>query len=518
MPDSGRTTSLWHAEATLPDVQSLDGDARCDVCVIGAGISGLTTAYLLARQGRSVLVLDDGPVGGGATLRTTAHLSNALDDRYYRLEHWHGENGARLAAASHAAAIEQIATIVATERIDCDFRRVDGYLVQGDPAGDGEELQRELEAAQRAGLDVALGRLPYEGYDFGPALRFAGQARFHPGHYLGGLARAAEALGVRIASPAHMSAIESESDVAAVVRTEAGAQVHCGAVVVATNTPVNDRLRIHTKQAAYRTYVIAARLPEGRAPDALLWDTCDPYHYVRLQPTDDGGGDWLIVGGEDHKTGQPDEEEAQAPFEALMQWTLARFPGVGRAQYRWSGQVLEPHDGLAFIGRNPMDAPNIYIATGDSGNGLTHGTLAGLLLSELIAGREHPWATLYDPSRKSLRAAATFVRENANFAAQYRDLLLPGEIRDAHELARGEGAIVRRGLTKHALYRDAQGGLHEMSALCPHLGCAVRWNTTEKTWDCPCHGSRFAAEDGRVLNGPANRALSPVEHDDRRAS
>jgi glycine/D-amino acid oxidase-like deaminating enzyme/nitrite reductase/ring-hydroxylating ferredoxin subunit len=517
MPDSGRTTSLWHAECRMPQPAALERDLACDVCVVGAGIAGLTTAYLLARQGRKVVVLDDGPIGGGATLRTSAHLSNALDDRYYKLEHLHGEDGARMAADSHGGAIEQIATIVATESIDCDFQRIDGYLVGGDPVSCVEELERELEAARRAGLDVEMTRVPAQ-FDFGPALRFARQARFHAGRYLAGLAHAAAKLGVRIASPVHMTQIESESDDAAVVHTDGGPILRCGAVVVATNTPVNDRLRIHTKQAAYRTFVIAGRVPRGTVPDILLWDTLDPYHYVRVQPAVDGAGDWLIVGGEDHKTGQPDEAEPQAPFELLEEWTRARFPAFATPEYRWSGQVLEPHDGLAFIGRNPMDAPNIYIATGDSGNGLTHGTLAGLLLSELIAGREHPWATLYEPSRKSLRAAATFVRENANFAAQYRDLLLPGEIGDARELERGQGAIIRRGMTKHALYRDARGTLHEMSALCPHLGCAVRWNGTEKTWDCPCHGSRFACEDGRVLNGPANRGLAPIEHDTQRAS
>ncbi len=246
-------------------------------------------------------------------------------------------------------------------------------------------------------------------------------------------------------------------------------------------------------------------------PDMLLWDTLDPYHYVRTQAAADGRGDWLIVGGEDHKTGQPDEEGSDAPFQKLQDWMRARFPGALEPEYRWSGQVLEPHDGLAFIGRNPLDADNVYIATGDSGNGLTHGTIAGLLLTELIAGRDHPWAKLYDPTRKSLKTTGRFLKENVNFAVQYKDLALPGEIDDPAELPRGQGAIVRRGLTKHALYRDERGTLHEMSALCPHLGCAVHWNATEKTWDCPCHGSRFACADGHVINGPANRGLAAVD-------
>lgn len=508
MPESGETLSLWQSQILPRPTTPLDADARCDVCVVGAGIAGLTTAYLLALQGRSVIVLDDGPIGGGATLRTTGHLCNALDDRYWRLERWHGPEGARLAAQSHSAAIDRIEAIVDSERIDCDFRRLDGYLVTGDPAQGSEELERELEAARRAGIEADMSCVPSD-FDFGMALRFPRQARFHAGKYLDGLAAAAQRVGVRIASPMHMTDIEDGRP--ARIATTAGVQIDCDAAIVATNTPVIDRLLIHTKQAACRTYVIAARVPRGDVADYLLWDTLDPYHYVRTQPGDDGG-DWLIVGGEDHKTGQPDDEDpGEAPFERLQAWARARFATMGVPEFRWSGQVLEPHDGLAFIGRNPMDASNVFVATGDSGNGLTHGTIAGMLLADLVAGRENPWATLYDPSRKSMLTVGTFLRENLNFASQYRDFATPGEVDDPEAIEPGQGALLRRGATKHALYRDKRGTLHELSAICPHLGCLVHWNGVEKTWDCPCHGSRFAAEDGHVLNGPANRGLTVIE-------
>ena len=186
------------------------------------------------------------------------------------------------------------------------------------------------------------------------------------------------------------------------------------------------------------------------------------------------------------------------------------FPMAGETVYAWSGQVMEPIDGLAFIGRNPGDAPNVYIATGDSGNGMTHGTIAGMLLSDLIQGLGNPWATVYDPARITLGAATEFTRENANVAAQYVDLVTPGEISSPDELGPGQGAIVRRGLKKIAAYRDEKGVIHELSAFCTHLKCVVSWNASEKTWDCPCHGSRFTAT-GEVVNGPAIVGLSPVE-------
>src|SRR5215213_399106 len=281
--DSGETTSAWWAAGGTPRFQPLVADARADVCVVGAGIAGLTTAYLLAREGKSVVVLDDGPVAGGETARTTAHLVNALDDRYYELERLHGARGARLAAESHTAAVDQIEEIVEREGIDCDFRRLDGYLCVG-PGQSTEQLGEELRAAHRCGLTEVkyVERLPYEPYDFGAALHFPYQGQFHILKYMGGLARAFTRLGGRIHTRTHADKIEGGDDGARVTTSE-GHVVGSSAVVVATNTPVNDVVSIHTKQAPYRTYVVGARVPKGSVPRALLWDTEDPYHYVRLQ-------------------------------------------------------------------------------------------------------------------------------------------------------------------------------------------------------------------------------------------
>jgi glycine/D-amino acid oxidase-like deaminating enzyme/nitrite reductase/ring-hydroxylating ferredoxin subunit len=497
LSDTGRTDSLWMETAAPRSMPPLTGDLRTDVCVIGGGIAGITTAYLLGLEGRRVVVLEAGALGGGETGRTTAHLSNALDDRYHVLERLHGREGARLAAASHAAAIRRIESIVATERIACDFQRLDGYLFV--PPGESlDVLDAEFEAARHAGLEEVrmVPRAPVASFNSGPCLVFPRQAQFHPLTYLDALASAIQRLGGQLFGSTHVTGVEAGPP--AVVSTDAGRTVTADFVVCATNTPVIDWLVLHSKQAPYRTYAIGARVPPGSVPVALYWDSADPYHYVRLH------GDVLIVGGEDHKTGQQDD--AYDRFAYLEAWARERFP-IGEVEYKWSGQVMEPVDGLGYIGRNPGDKGHIMVATGDSGHGMTHGTIAGILLTDLILGRPNPWEPLYAPSRKSLKSAAEYVKENVNVARQYLDYVSPGEVGSVDEIRPGHGALVRHGLTKLAVYRDDQGGLHQLSAVCTHLGCIVHWNTLEGTWDCPCHGSRFGT-DGRVLNGPA---VTPLE-------
>ncbi len=501
-PTSGTTISIWAATADTPSESTLQKNVETDVCIIGAGIAGLTTAFLLVKEGKDVVVLDDGPIGGGMTARTTAHLTNALDDRFYELERLFGEKGSRLAAESHTAAIDRVEEIVRAERIDCEFERVDGYLFIP-PNGTLKVLDDELPAAHRAGLVKVrrLERAPLKSFDSGPCLHFPRQAQFHPLKYLTGLAEAIKREGGHIFIGTHAAEIEEGR-----VRTTNGHTVVADAIVVATNCPVNDLVAMHTKQAPYTTYVIGARVKSGSIPLMLLWDApqdlSKPYHYVRLEKGEDY--DILIVGGEDHKTGQ--KHDGSQRFGKLEQWTRNRFP-IEEIEFRWSGQVMEPVDSLAFIGRNPGDE-NIFIATGDSGMGMTHGTIAGMLLTDLITEETNPWADLYDPSRKTLSAAKDFVKENLNVAAQYTDVLTAGEVDSVEDIELGQGAVVRSGLTKVAVYRDDDGTVHSTSAVCVHLGCIVTWNGVEKTWDCPCHGSRFDAL-GVVINGPANSDLPP---------
>ncbi len=503
---SGENLSVWLATAEWLEAPPLLEHEDADVCVVGAGIAGISVAYMLALEGKSVVVIDDGAVGSGETHHTTAHLTNALDDRYYELERLHGEGGAKLAARSHTAAIDAIEEIVGREGIDCGFERIDGYLVA--PPGESTNvLHRELEAARRAGVEVSFAEhVPTSSYDFGPALRFARQGQFHPLRYVNGVAAAIKRLGGRTYGRTHAKSIQGGDH--PLVDTAQGIKITARKIVVATNTPVNDMVTMHTKQAPYRSYVIGARIPKGAVPHLLLWDTPDPYHYVRLQPADNGHGhEYLIVGGEDHKTGQAEDFDER--FDRLETWTRQRFP-IEDVPLRWSGQVMEPMDGMAFIGRNPGEE-NVYIATGDSGNGMTHGTIAGMLITDLILGRENPWTKLYEPSRKSMRAAGEFARENLNVAAQFADYVTPGDVGSLGDVRAGQGAIVWRGLKHVAAYRDPGGTLHQHSAVCTHLGCIVTWNATENSWDCPCHGSRFDPIDGHVLNGPANTGLGSME-------
>jgi glycine/D-amino acid oxidase-like deaminating enzyme/nitrite reductase/ring-hydroxylating ferredoxin subunit len=486
-----------------PQFPPLAANARADVCVVGAGIAGMTTAYLLTKKGRRVLVIDDGPIGGGMTCRTTAHLTNAIDDRYHEVEKMHGEEGARLACRSHFAAIEAIEAICENEGIEAEFARVDGYLFNP-PDGDPDELVREYSAALRAGVEglVWVDRAPIEAFNTGRCLRFPRQGQFHPMKYLAGLAAAIVREGGIIHCGTHAQQIHDGEQ--PYVITSAGHRIDCQDVVVATNTPVNDRVAIHTKQAPYITYVVALRVPRGTVDTALYWDTLDAYHYVRLQEPD---GEVLIVGGEDHKTGQADDSERR--WANLELWARERFPMAREVLHRWMGQVMETYDYLAFAGRNPGDK-HVFIATGDSGMGMTHGTIAGIVIADLVNGVEVPWAKLYDPGRITLKAAREFTRENANVAWQYTDWVRPGEVKSPEEIREGRGAIVRRGVHKIAVYRDAAGELHERSARCTHLGCVVHWNAADSTWDCKCHGSRFDAL-GHVINGPANADLEPVE-------
>src|SRR5215208_5247125 len=348
--ESGKTTSVWMATAEVPEFSSLAEDTHADVCIVGAGIAGLTTAYLLAREGKSVAILDDGRIGGGMTGRTTAHLSNAFDDRYQEMERLHGERGSRLIADSHTAAIDRIEQIVAEEKIDCEFERLDGYLF-APPDQSKEVLEDELKAAHRAGLEGVeqVERAPIADFDTGMCLRFPRQAQFHPLKYLAGLARAIERDGGRVFTATHVS--EMEGGAKTYVKTSDGHTITAEAIVIATNAPINNIVTIHTKQAPYTTYVIGARVPRGSVTRALYWDTLDPYHYVRLESGESGNYDLLIVGGEDHKAGQADDyEERHARLEA---WARERWPMMRAIEFQWSGQVMEPVDGVAFIGRNP---------------------------------------------------------------------------------------------------------------------------------------------------------------------
>jgi glycine/D-amino acid oxidase-like deaminating enzyme/nitrite reductase/ring-hydroxylating ferredoxin subunit len=507
-PERYQTRSPWLDGATLPETEPLSASSAADVCVVGAGMAGLSCAYALARQGARVIVLERGRIGGRQTPQTTAHLASALDDRYYALAKLFGEGGARLAAESHAAAIDFIEEVVEREGIDCGFQRVDGYLFAG-PGRPTDELDREADAAARAGISVALvERVPFPAtFETGRAIRFARQGEFHPVRYLAGLAAAAGRLGVQIYAPTTVVQVEDGETVRVI--TDDGLTVSAAAAVVATNSPIVDRFALHTRQAPYTTYVIAVEIERGTVPPLLAYDTLDPYHYLRIYSPAESTADLLIVGGEDEKTGKHDDGEER--FATLERWTRERFPMARAVRNRWSGQIYEPNDSLAFIGRNPH-AKQVYVVTGDSGNGLTHGTIAAMILPDLIAGRPNPWSALYEPGRLTLKSSVIgeFIRENADVVVQMAENLAPGEVAGVAHIAPGRGALVRNERGHCAVYRDTDGVLHARDAHCTHLGCVVHWNSTEREWNCPCHGSRFDAY-GVVVNGPAVRNLKPVD-------
>jgi glycine/D-amino acid oxidase-like deaminating enzyme len=504
MQNAERTISTWRSALSLRDTPPLAGDLETDVCIVGAGIAGISIAYELCAAGKKVVVLSDTAIGGGETAQTTAHLASALDDRFYKLEALHGEEGARLAYESHAAAIDRIEALCSELSIDCDFERVDGYLFLGD--GDSiETLDRELAAAHRAGLNDAerLSRAPHAPFDTGPCIRFPRQAQFHPLRYLDGLVNAIERGSCSIHCGTHVLEVHPGSPARVVTSSER--TVTAPHVVIATNTPINDVVAIHTKQAPYRTFAIALSAPRDSIAPALYWDTGDPYHYVRVQRVGAGSDDLLVVGGEDHKTGEHDDAEER--FDRLEAWARARYPSVQRRERAWSGQVLEPIDALAFIGHNPGDHGRVLISTGDSGNGLTHGVIAGMLLRDLILERANPWQQLYEPSRKNIKALGSFADNAVHVAAGYADWLRAPELSSVGELQPEHGALMQRGASKLAVYRDATGDVRACSARCTHLGGVVRWNSAERSWDCPLHGSRFSTCD-EVLSGPA---VTPLE-------
>lgn len=518
MPDSvspQRPPSIWQ-DVPAPPAEPLTADARCDVCVVGAGIAGLLTAEHLAGLGMRVIVIDQAAIASGETAHTTAHFSSAPDDRYYKLERLHGEEGARLAAESHTAAIDYAEALARRCGVGCDWLRLDGYLMVNERHADraAELLEQERAAAERAGLHPQLVATPPSPWpaDLGPALRFPGQGQLHPVRFMRAVSSRLAELGARLHANTRATELHGGPDAA--VQTEAGPVIRCTHIVVATNTPINNLVAVHTKQAAYQTYVVAFRLPPGQLPPVLLWDGLwegdRSYRYIRTALNASRGNDAehvLIVGGEDHKTGQG--PEGDAPFRCLEEWTREHFLMAGPVVRRWSGEVMEPADGLAYIGHNAVGRQNVYIVTGDSGNGMTHGAIAAMLIPDLIAGKENRWATLYDPARKvGLHALADFTRENVNAVAQYADWLRRGDASDEAQIRPGCGAVISHGLKHLAVYKDEHGVCTRLNAMCTHLGGVVRWNELEGTWDCPLHGSRFD-RTGRVIHGPGNADLKP---------
>lgn len=488
------TRPLWRDTEVIPKQPQQTGQVSVDVCVIGAGITGLTAADLLKRSGKTVAVIDLGRIGWGETSHTTAHLTEVFDLDYRDLISKFGIEGAQLAAQSMRRSIERIEENTLRHGISCDFERVAGYQFTEDKQ-QSDELEEEAEAATKSGVPNELVFAAPLPFNTARAIRFDHQAQFNPLRYLDGLARRIGGQGSYIFEETRMVDVE-EGEPCRVI-TDRGTIV-ADDVFVAANVPSTNRFFLHSKIAAYRTYAIAARVRDNFDYKNLFWDIDDPYHYIRSYEMN--GFPYMIIGGEDHKTGQDDHTDVH--FKKLEDWAHARFD-IETITHRWSGQIIESVDGLPYIGRNPL-SDHVFVATGFSGTGMTFGTIAGMLVSDLIIGNQNPWADLYDAGRiKPFAGIRSFIAENIDFPSHLiGDRFLPAQETSTATIRENQGAIVRMGAKKVAAYRDPEGELHLMSPVCPHLGCHVHWNEAEKSWDCPCHGSRFNPT-GRLLNGPA---------------
>jgi glycine/D-amino acid oxidase-like deaminating enzyme/nitrite reductase/ring-hydroxylating ferredoxin subunit len=497
------TLPYWTESSTLPRFSSVDRDLDVDVVVVGGGITGLTTAYLLSAAGKHVALIERDRCAQIDTGHTTAHVTMVTDSRLTELKSRFGRTHAQAVWDSGLAAIAEIDRIVREHTIDCNFRWVDGYLHA--PGGEAtsrqvDEFREEAELANELGFDADFVEVPFIG---GPGIRFSDQARVHPLKYLAGLVRAIEAEGGRIFEK---SSADEFFDEPFGVRVN-NHRIRCRDIVIATHNPLvgvagmTSATLFQTKLALYSSYVIAGHVARGRVPDALFWDTGDPYQYLRLDP--EGPEDLVIFGGEDHKTGQVSDTDGC--FERLEASLVRRLPKIVLT-HRWTGQVIETPDGLPYIGAM---TDHQYAATGFSGNGITFGTLSAMIISDAILERRNPWAELYEPNRKALvHGLWEYIKENKDYPYYLiRDRFAGAEGKSLRAVQRGQGKVIEYRGSKVAAYRDPSGKTTVRSATCTHMGCLVAWNDGDGTWDCPCHGSRFSPE-GAVISGPAESPLA----------
>lgn len=496
--------TYWKA-VKPPRFAALMKSQRFDVAIVGAGITGLTAAYLLKRAGKKVCVLERDRIGSVDTGNTTAHLTYVTDLRLKELVKSFGKEGARQVWQGGATAINTIEHIAKTQSIDCDFRRVPGFLHQSLNAkrDESKQLSQEADLARELGFDATfLDAVPFI---HEPGVRFSNQAKFHPLAYLAGLARAVHGDGSAIFEQSEVEEVEDDP-----MRLKVGKhKVECDYLVIATHVPLMGKTGLinatifQSKLAPYSSYVIGAKLPRGKYSEATYWDTTDPYYYLRIDSNDKF--DYAIFGGEDHKTGQKSDEGER--YANLVQLLLEMIPQA-KVTHRWSGQVVETNDGLPYIGET---AERQFVATGFSGNGTTFGTLAAMMARDAVLKKENPWQDLFSVNRKKLRGGLwDYLTENVDYPYyMVRDRLARAEGDSPSDVMPGEGKILKIDGQSVACSRDRSGEATLVSAVCTHMGCLVHWNSPERTWDCPCHGSRFHPS-GEVLAGPAESPLEPV--------
>jgi glycine/D-amino acid oxidase-like deaminating enzyme/nitrite reductase/ring-hydroxylating ferredoxin subunit len=504
-----RVASYWIASTPETDFPRLEGDVSVDVAVLGAGITGITVAAKLERAGKTVALLESKRALHGVTGYTTAKLTAGHNVLYTHLERHFGPEGARLYAEANEAAIADVAETAAELAIDCELERTRNY-VYSESEDEVNVLEAEAEAARRAGLAASFTRKTELPFGVAGAVVLENQAQFHPRKYLLPLLRALPGDGSHVFELTRALGVEEGAPCRVV--TDRG-EVRARDVVVATHLPILDRGLFFAKTHPSRAYVLAAGLGSD-APTGMYISTETPTHSVRSAPRD--GGRLLLVGGEGHKTGQ--ESRTDERYARLAAWAHERF-GVDEFEYRWSTQDNYSVDRVPYVGPVRWGARRVLAATGFGGWGLTNGTAAGMLLADLALGRENPWAAIYDSTRvKPLTSASELAKENANVAKRwFADRAAAARRHTVADLEPGEGRVARVDGELVAVHRADDGRLAAVSAVCTHLGCIVSWNPAERSWDCPCHGSRFAP-DGRVIQGPAVADLADRTAVLRRAS
>jgi glycine/D-amino acid oxidase-like deaminating enzyme/nitrite reductase/ring-hydroxylating ferredoxin subunit len=495
-------SSFWITSTREPGYDELHDQLETTVLVVGGGITGLTTALLLKRAGVPVVVLEGATVGSGVTGHTTGKVTAGQSLAYSQLEEAHGIEASRAYAQSQLSAVDLVFQLAADLDIDCDLRRATDWVFAEDEE-EFELLQAELEASERAGLGRRLHRTVAAPVPARAALGLPGQAELHARKYVLGLAAAVEGEGSHVFE--HSRVLELETEDALVGRTERGG-VTAEHVVLATNAPIGPDSRFSSRVHAWRAYAVAATVPTGSVRDMWI-NVGSPTRSLRAAPLGAGSAELLIAVGEGHRVGQ--EADTEARYHALSLFVQEHF-GV-TPEHAWSTQDQYSVDGLPFIGRVSGEKRPVYVATGFGGWGLTNGSLAGLLLRDAILGHENAWSAVFDANRSPLiQAPGSFLRANSEVAWQMLYGRVKRRERNVESIPPGTGAVIRTDGRQVAVYREEDGALHAVSAACTHMGCAVGWNEAERTWDCPCHGSRFAV-DGEVIEGPATRSLEPVE-------